>query len=62
MSKVKHVKRGTVYKIIGEAKIQTDIPLTDYDDVIVYQGESDGHIWVRRKTEFEDGRFEAYNE
>lgn len=60
MSKVKHVKRGTVYKVIGEAKIQADIPLTDYDSVVVYQDEKDGHIWVRPKKEFEDGRFEAY--
>jgi hypothetical protein len=54
--KVKHLKRGSVYEVLGEGKIQTKSLLVDYDEVVVYQGE-DGQIWVRPKTEFGDGRF-----
>lgn len=53
----RHIKRNSRYKIIGEALVQTDIPLIDMDKVIVYQGE-DGKIWVRSNKEFFDGRFE----
>ncbi len=52
----RHVKRGTEYAEIGRGKLQTDTPLSDYAELVVYQCD-DGAIWVRPVTEFEDGRF-----
>jgi hypothetical protein len=54
---MRHVKRGTIYDLVCVASIQTDTPLNDYDQVMVYKGE-DGQTWVRPLTEFNDGRFE----
>lgn len=52
----RHVKRGTEYRKIGDAQVQCEDGLTDYELATVYVG-SDGGLWVRRKSEFEDGRF-----
>lgn len=52
----RHVKRGTEYQKLGDAQVQCEDGLTDYELATVYVG-SDGEIWVRRKSEFEDGRF-----
>jgi len=54
----RHKKRGTEYRIIGTAHIQCSDGLTDYEVVTIYVGQ-DNQMWVRRATEFEDGRFEA---
>jgi hypothetical protein len=56
--RVKHLKRGSTYKIIGHGKIQTETPLTDNAEVVVYVSEADGSVWVRPISEFMDGRFE----
>ncbi len=53
----RHKKRGTTYAIVGSACVQADDPLRDHEIVVVYRAE-DGQLWVRRKTEFYDGRFE----
>lgn len=53
----RHKKRGTSYTEVGLAQIQAEEPLTDYEVVVVYRGD-DGQLWVRRKSEFHDGRFE----
>ena len=53
-----HVKRGTEYRHIGTARIQSDVPLDDYSEVEVYIG-AEGDLWARRKVEFHDGRFRA---
>lgn len=55
--RVKHVKRGSTYEIIGMAQIQTDTPLNDYDQVFVYRDPETDEIWVRPSSEFNDGRF-----
>lgn len=57
--RVQHKKRGSTYRIVGRGKVQTDTPLTDYAEVVVYQCEDDGTVWVRPVSEFEDGRFAA---
>lgn len=57
--RVHHVKRGSTYRVIGRGAIQTDTPLKDYAEVVVYQGDADGKLWVRPVGEFDDGRFAA---
>lgn len=60
----RHVKRGTEYQFVGTAEVQapnatcTCGALTDYEVVVVYRDAS-GNMWVRRKSEFYDGRFAA---
>ncbi|WP_458760509.1 hypothetical protein ACSVBT_06875 [Afipia sp. TerB] len=56
-ARYRHVKRGGIYRVVGRAQVQADDPLTDYEIVTVYR-DQDGELWVRRKSEFEDGRFE----
>lgn len=53
----RHKKRGTTYTEMGRARLQVDGPL-DMADVVIYQSNTDGSMWVRPVTEFEDGRFE----
>lgn len=54
----RHLKRGTTYRLVGQARVQTDAPLADMDEVTVYRCEQTGDLWARRRSEFEDGRFE----
>lgn len=54
----RHKKRGTTYTIVGNAQVQAEEPLTDYEVVKVYRCEQTGELWVRRLAEFNDGRFE----
>lgn len=54
----KHRKRGDTYDIMGPATVQVSTePLMDNDEVFVYKSTTDGRMWVRRRTEFLDGRF-----
>lgn len=55
--RVQHIKRGSTYRVIGRGNVQTAKPLTDFDEVVIYQSEDDGRIWVRRAIEFNEGRF-----
>ena len=52
-----HLKRLSEYIVLGHARIQTNSPLNDYDNVVVYQSAADGNIWARPQSEFFDGRF-----
>jgi hypothetical protein len=54
----RHKKRGSTYKVVGEAQVQAETPLTDYECVTVYRCLQSGELWVRRNSEFHDGRFE----
>ncbi|WP_293862380.1 hypothetical protein [uncultured Alsobacter sp.] len=66
--RVRHLKRGTVYEVIGEAEAQVAGPpntppgiawsrqLTEGHKLTVYRGE-DGRLWARFSDEFNDGRF-----
>lgn len=55
-----HLKRKSRYLKIGVGVVQnsSDIPLVEGDEVAVYQDDR-GRLWVRRDSEFEDGRFVA---
>lgn len=58
----KHLKRGTRYKVIGQARLQcSTMPPQDGDMLTLYQGE-DGIYSVRHPAEFGDGRFVELNE
>ena len=52
-------KKGGVYDVISEGKVQTENGLFDMDNVVIYRSLSDGSIWVRGADEFFDGRFTA---
>lgn len=57
----RHTTRGTVYVEIGRGCFQTAHPGAEYLDdqqVVIYQAESGGQVWVRPTYEFLDGRFE----
>lgn len=55
--RVRHVRRGTSYDVVGGAIAQASTgPIQDGAEVVVYRGE-DGRMWVRERREFEDGRF-----
>jgi hypothetical protein len=56
--RVRHKKRGSTYRVIGLATIQSGEPIQDMAEIILYQSEDDGRIWARTPFEFEDGRFE----
>jgi hypothetical protein len=56
---VRHIKRGSTYRVLGKGKIQVSgNPLVDYAEVVVYASDETGDIWIRPIDEFEDGRFE----
>lgn len=56
--KVRHIERGTEYEVVAYGMIQTDRPLVDYNNVVVYK-DNNGMVWVRPSDEFEDpDRFE----
>lgn len=57
--RVRHLKRGTEYEVLGRASVQASHPIQEGDTVVVYRGEADGALWARPADEFEDGRFES---
>lgn len=52
-----HRKSQGLYDSLGPARLQTDTPLADMAEVVVYRGQ-DGRLWARAKPEFEE-RFDA---
>lgn len=62
--RVRHVKRGTTYQLLGIAEVQVSANFPDPlagcvegDRLAVYRGD-DGKLWARPEDEFNDGRFE----
>lgn len=53
----RHVKRGSLYRLVSSAVLQTDTLCADNEFLALYQG-ADGLYWVRPADEFKDGRFE----
>jgi hypothetical protein len=68
MKRVRHVKRGSTYLVLGEAEIQISkgkglrgnfAQIKEGDRLVIYQGE-DGKLWARFPDDFKDGRFEEF--
>jgi len=60
--RIKHIKRGTTYRIVGRASIQISTSIKDGDVVYVYESEDDGKWYARPITEFTLDRFEELPE
>lgn len=54
----RHKKRGTLYTEVACAWLQTETPIGDGATMTIYR-DDDGRWWVRPRSEFMDGRFEA---
>lgn len=50
----RHIKRGSLYDPRGTIRIQTDQPLKDDDQLVLYRAQEDGTLWGRPPTEFFD--------
>jgi hypothetical protein len=59
--RVRHKVRGSYYEIIGFATVQTADALKDDDRVFVYRDIDSDEMYVRKDSEFADGRFELIN-
>lgn len=57
IERYRHLKRGTVYEIIGTAELQAMLLQREGAHLVIYRGE-DGKLWARNSGEFHDGRFE----
>lgn len=61
MSRYRHRKRGTTYRTLTLASLQTAAPVPEGTLLVVYES-ADGKVWARPKDEFFDGRFEKLEE
>lgn len=57
VARVRHNKRGSHYRVLGQGHLQTGAPLADDAALVIYRAEEGGALWARSLTEFEDGRF-----
>lgn len=55
---VRHKRRGSIYRVVGDGTAQCDKPIRDGDTVAIYRHRTEGRLWVRPPAEFDDGRFE----
>lgn len=57
----RHLKRKTLYCVIGIASLQTSKPIEEGSILTIYR-DADGRLWARPHGEFNDGRFAALTE
>jgi hypothetical protein len=55
---VRHKSRGSTYRVVGTAILQSAEPVGEACAMVVYRDIDTGHLWVRPEVEFDDGRFE----
>lgn len=48
----RHLKRDSLYDVVGTLTVQTDVPIQDNDVLTVYASVKDGEIFGRRPIEF----------
>ena len=62
LERVRHIKRGTEYDVLGFAELQSEefYGPTEGALLVIYRG-ADGKIWAREDSEFNDGRFKRIN-
>jgi hypothetical protein len=53
----RHKRRGGIYTVLGRASLQTNQPIEDDQELVIYRAQ-DGRLWARPVGEFYDGRFE----
>lgn len=56
LPRYQHVKRGTIYSILGRFEVQASEPIVEGKWVVAYQCDN-GSKWARPESEFFDGRF-----
>lgn len=52
-----HIGRGTSYVALGSVRIQSEIPIIDGNELLLYQDRHSGNYAARPPNEFLDGRF-----
>lgn len=59
-TRVRHLKLGSTYKVVGVSSLQAAISQSENDQLVIYQPEAGdtNRLWARPLTEFQDGRFE----
>lgn len=56
-----HIKTQGYYDIMGKVRLQTDRPLLDLEELVLYRSRQDGSLWGRHPDEFFDpARFQAH--
>lgn len=58
---VTHLKRGSHYDEYGRGILQTERPLKDNDEIVIYRDRLSRRWFVRPPTEMDDGRFKAFD-
>lgn len=58
LARVRHKKRGSHYRVLGQGRLQSSAPLVDEAALVIYRAEEGGALWARPVAEFEDGRFD----
>lgn len=49
-----HIKRQSLYDALGTIRVQSDKPVLDNDQLILYRAREDGLLWGRPPIEFFD--------
>jgi len=56
-NRVKHLKRGSTYRLTGVAELQSSLPIAEGEKLCIYVSETESKAYARPTSEFTDGRF-----